>query len=492
MNTHIGLTAACCAALSCLTCPATSASAGISNGGFENNLTHWTSEGNVTIKSAPPYSPTEGTKLVAFNDANTTGTARIYQNLDTTAGQNHTLAFDVGNLGYKNHALRLRVMIGGYVGTQWHTLHLGEVEIPGTTGGRTRWLSQSIHFIPLPGQAVLVEFSDASSHSHSLDLVLDNVTLAQTPAEEVLFENGGFEAGFDHWTTSGNVAIRNAPPYLATEGRNLAAFNTGDSANGGSLSRLIPTIPGQRYLLSFDVGNLSYNKLHQRLTVMGAQFGYKQFQIYDSIDIPGPGRGATAWVAASYLFTAHAATTSIWFGDSSTATFSTDLFLDNVRVTPVPPSGQLINGSFENGFDGWTVNTDLGGVSVEDSPPYQPTDGSKLAAFSSGNSGNFATLSQTVDTIPGRVYDLVLDVGNLSYTPRTQCLRTLIDDGNYRLLNVPVWISSAPVPGGTRWLRDRTYRFTARGTRTTFTFIDASSFTQGIDLVLDHIRLIPR
>lgn len=492
MNTQIGFTAACSAALACLTCTATLAAPGIPNGGFEENLNQWTKEGNVTVQSGFPYSPTEGAKLVAFNAMNKVGTARLFRHFETIDGQPYTVSFDVGNLGFKNKPLKMRVMIGGWSGSNWHTLHQGDIEIQGTTGGNTRWLSETIDFIPRPGQVVLIEFSDVSSFSDSVDLVLDNVKLTENTPTEVAFQNGGFESGLDYWSTSGNVFIRNSAPYLATEGMNLVAFNTGDSANGGYINRDVPTIPGQRYMLSFDVGNLAFNKLHQTLMVRGAPYGYKQFQIYDFIDIPGPGGGATAWVSASYLFTATTTATNIWFADSSPATFATDLVLDNVRVTPVSPPSQFINASFEQGFDGWTVNTDYGGVTIEGSPPYLPTDGSKLAAFNSGNSKNYASLSQTVDTLPGVTYDLVLDVGNLSYTARTQSLRTIIDDGNYRLENTAIVIASSTIPGGTRWLRDRTFRFTARGSRTTFLFIDASTSTAGLDLVLDNIRLIPR
>jgi hypothetical protein len=66
-------------------------------------------------------------------------------------------------------------------------------------------------------------------------------------------------------------------------------------------------------------------------------------------------------------------------------------------------------------------------------------------------------------------YQLVLDVGNLSYMPWTQSLRTLIDDGNYRLLNTAIMIPSTSTTGGTNWFRNQTYTFTARGNKTTFT-----------------------
>lgn len=95
---------------------------------------------------------------------------------------------------------------------------------------------------------------------------------------------------------------------LATEGSHLAVFNSANSANTGYVACAIATIPGQRYLLTFDVGNLSYNKLPRSLFV-GAPLGYKQWLFMDTITIPGPTGGATAWVFASYRLL----NTPVWF-----------------------------------------------------------------------------------------------------------------------------------------------------------------------------------
>jgi hypothetical protein len=444
------------------------------------------------VKSEAPYVATDGTRVAVFNSMNTAGAAGLFQALDTEAGHTYVIEFDVGNLGYNSRPLTLWAGVGGAVGTHTYTLASETVVIPGTTDGRTRWVSKSLTFTPQPGQEPMIAFWDQSTVSNNLDLVLDRVRVREIATPPVVLENGGFESGLDGWEYGGSVVVRNSPPYLASEGSHLAVFNSADSENNGYLARSVATIPGQRYLLTFDVGNLSYKRLPQALFV-GSPYGYKQWLFSDLIEIPGPSGGATVWISASYPFTANSTTTRLWFSDSSTATSATDLVLDNVRITPVVPTPDgFFNGSFENGFAGWDVNMSEGRVSIQSDPPYAPTDGTSLAAFSNGNSGNFAMLSQTIDTIPGRNYELVLDVGNLSYVARPQSLRTLIDDGNYRLENKAIWIPATSVSGGTNWLRDQTYPFTARGPRTTFTFLDASMSTVGVDLVLDNIRLIPR
>jgi hypothetical protein len=142
------------------------------------------------------------------------------------------------------------------------------------------------------------------------------------------------------------------------------------------------------------------------------------------------------------------------------------------------------------------LESSYGWASVESGAPYTPTDGSKLLAFSSGNERNQAFVTQTVATTPGRTYQLVLDVGNLSFVAQSQLFHVLIADptvpGNYVLLNRAVSIPSTSVNGGTNWMRNQVFTFTARSGLTKFWFHDASSATDGVDLVLDKLRLVPQ
>lgn len=469
----------------------------LTNGSFENDLTGWETSGNVEVKSTAPYAPTHGSKLVAFNSRNTVGQAGIIQSLDTAPGHTYVVEFDVGNLGYNPQPQTIWAAVGGTMSTQIFTLASDTVVIPGTTRGRTNWLSRSLTFTPLPGQYPMLVFWDQSAVSDGLDLVLDNVRIrevAQQPLTPVDFDNGGFESGLDGWTAVGNTVVQNSAPYLASEGSKLLSFNSGNTGNGSYVTRDVATEPGQRYFLLFDVGNLAYNNRLQTMMVRGAAYGYKQFQIYDFIEIPGPGRGATAWIAASYEFTATSTSTNIWFADSSSETFSTDLVLDNVRIIPAPPRGHFVNGSFEYGFDGWELDTTEGTATIQSAAPYQPTDGSKLAAFNTRNTHPFGQISQVVDTVPGKTYQLVVDVGNLSYVPLPQWFRAIISDypSGYVVQNEAVSIPATSTSGGTHWLRNQPFTFTARGPKTRFLLLDHSLVTDGLDLVLDNVRLVPQ
>ncbi|RYD31157.1 MAG: DUF642 domain-containing protein, partial [Verrucomicrobiaceae bacterium] len=147
------------------------------------------------------------------------------------------------------------------------------------------------------------------------------VSIELTANNASVFSNGGFETGFNGWTVAGNVSVQSGAPYGPTEGIRLAAFNAANSAPDGSLRRAVATIPGHRYRLEFDAGNLSYNSLRQRMQVdVGEQVGGSNHShVHDLLDIPGPGGGATAWIAASYDFTAIGNSVTLVFADLSQA-----------------------------------------------------------------------------------------------------------------------------------------------------------------------------
>lgn len=480
--------------LACAAAFAPAISAALTNGSFEDGLNGWDSTGNVAVKSAPPYAPTHGTALVAFNSANTVGDAALFQELQTETAHSYRIDFDVGNLGYNPKPQKIDVLVGGVTpGLETYTLARVEVEIPGTTGGRTNWLARSITFTPRPGLNPILAIWDRSTISDGLDLVLDNLRmtdLGELPPPEL--PNGGFESDFDGWTVSGNVAVYSIPPYLATEGVKLAVFNSGNTEPNGSLSRWIATVPGQQYRLQFDAGALSYNQLPQRIGILLGSHGYKQHLVEDNISIAGPRFGATAWVAASYLFTAIDTATDLVLFDASTHTNATDLVLDNVRITLASDTNMIHNGSFESDLAGWNHNILPGKVAIKSQAPYVPTDGAKLVAFGTQNTSNAGWVDQFVTTVPGVTYRLLFDVGNLSFASGVQVLRVQVDGAGQRQVNLPFTIPSTSSTGGTNWFRNRFVDFTAIDTSTRVIFLDDSPVTNGIDLVLDHIRMAPR
>lgn len=468
------------------------------NGGFESDFSAWLAVGNVSIQSAAPYHPTEGGKLAAFNAANSTPGGFLETAVEVIPGRHYRFEFDVGNLSYNSLHQKLQVKAEDNVsippppGARAPYV-VDVIDIAGPGGGATKWVAASYDFTPF-FSSLRLTFTDFSQATNSLDLVLDHIRITEIPESSPIL-NGGFESGLAGWTATGNVSTQAAPPYLATEGSRLAAFNAANSAPSGTLSQDIPAVAGQLYRLEFDVGNLSYNSLHQRLKVQVQfqNFGHYYSMAEDIIDIQGPGGGATAWLSPSYDFISTNNVITLRFMDVSTATNSLDLVLDHIRLTPIAPTAtHIVNGSFESGFDGWAISSVTGELSIKSSSPYAPTDGTKLAAFNSFNTPNFSSISQTVKTVPGQVYVLSFDAGNLAYNAQEQLIRVLVDaNGNYRLANLAIAIPSNSFTGGTNWFRDQRIQFTAISDSTTFVFLDGSGVTNGVDLVLDRVRLVP-
>ena len=154
----------------------------------------------------------------------------------------------------------------------------------------------------------------------------------------------------------------------------------------------------------------------------------------------------------------------------------------------IAPSVQvLVNGSFESGLSGWTAS---GNQSIESVSPYPPTDGAKLLAFNGRNQAPNGVLTQSFSTVSGKTYTLSFDVGVLGYVKKQQKLNvTVKGSGTGNLLSQSVTLNGTSTTGGTQW-SSKTYTFVANSATTVLTFQDTSSFTEGIDLLLDKVSVV--
>ncbi|MEP6600974.1 MAG: PQQ-dependent sugar dehydrogenase [Nitrospirota bacterium] len=146
----------------------------------------------------------------------------------------------------------------------------------------------------------------------------------------------------------------------------------------------------------------------------------------------------------------------------------------------------LTNGSFESDFTGWTVT---GNAFIESTEPYTPTDGVKLVSLNGNSTSDVpptGVLSQTFATTPGTTYTLAFDMGVIGTNPVQQRLDVTVT-GTGTLLSQIVTKSS----NGTftsQWTAN-SYTFVANSPTTTLTFRDISLITQGIDELLDNVRV---
>jgi hypothetical protein len=296
--------------------------------------------------------------------------------------------------------------------------------------------------------------------------------------------NGSFEFDYTGWTATGNQAVVSGAPFTATDGVKAVAFNVGDQPPNGVLMQTISTAVGQSYALTFDVGAFStvtQNEQRLQVTVQGANGALVGPQV---ISVFAPGNGTT-YVSETVNFVADGSNATLIFQDVSQTTASTDLMLDNVKVTATNLGG-FTNGSFESGLTGWTSS---GNLNVDTSPPYAPTDGAHLLVFNGGQTAPNGVLSQTFATSPGQSYTLAFDVGAFSAVNQNQqrLQVSVVGPGNTSLLAPPVITVSAP-GNGTAWVA-QSFNFTANGTSATVTFQDVSQTTTNVDLVLDNVRV---
>ena len=187
-----------------------------------------------------------------------------------------------------------------------------------------------------------------------------------------------------------------------------------------------------------------------------------------------------------------------WFvvnSSSSTAElFVDDCSLREVVDAPPPASGDLVNGSFEAGLDGWTVTAAGGGTAacaVLDSQGAR--DGAHALALGNVNAAGNAILEQTVRTVAGAAVQLRLDYGAFGAAGRQQRLRVDLLDGAAALAS-ELCTALGPgnfLPSGTTF-STRVIPFTATAPAVTLRLADETTLanSNSVDGMLDRIVLV--
>jgi len=180
-----------------------------------------------------------------------------------------------------------------------------------------------------PGTLYTIGVSGVQDRTPQQTLIASGATVQFSSEAET---NGSFESGLAGWTSSGNLEVKSGSPYVASNGANLVAFNTGNSTPNGVLSQAFATASGQSYTLTFDAGVLAYNTNPQTMLVTVTGSGSASL-LSQTITLKGLGGGATLWASQSFTFVPNSATSTVTFHDQSASTNNLDLLLDNVRIT---------------------------------------------------------------------------------------------------------------------------------------------------------------
>jgi hypothetical protein len=295
---------------------------GLINGSFESDYSGWTETGNQHITTGAPFTASDGTKAVVFNDGDRTPNGVLSQTFTTSAGQGYTVTFDVGVIGYNLNEQRLKVTATGI-----STLLSQTVSLFADGTGVLRWTTRSYSFVADSASATLT-FQDQSPTTASLDLTLDNIRVV--PQGPSVLSNGSFESDYSGWTETGNQHITTGPPFTASDGSKAVVFNDGNRTPNGVLSQTFTTSAGQAYTVTFDVGVIGYNLNEQRLKVTATG---SSTLLSQTVSLFADGTGVLRWTTRSYSFVADSATATLTFLDQSPTTASLDITLDHVSVT---------------------------------------------------------------------------------------------------------------------------------------------------------------
>jgi hypothetical protein len=155
-------------------------------------------------------------------------------------------------------------------------------------------------------------------------------------------------------------------------------------------------------------------------------------------------------------------------------------------TTRSAPKDHLTNGSFEQEAQGWTVTGNH--LVIASTAPYLATDESSLIVLNPGQTAPNAVLSQTIATAPGASYVLAFDMGAVGTSGLNQRLEAAVTGISSRTLGTE---TITAIGTQTAVWSTKSFTFTADSTATTITLNDRSATGINVDLLLDHVRVLP-
>ncbi|MGD9418724.1 MAG: Ig-like domain-containing protein [Verrucomicrobiota bacterium JB025] len=477
------------------------------NGSFENDLAGWTPTGNQAIYSTAPYAPTDGAKLLAFNQSNLTPNATVSQSFATLPGETYALSFDVGALAYNFLYQKIGVSVDGSSNLLSQT-----ISVRGPGQGNTTWISKNYSFVANSSTTTLT-FTDLSTSTNGLDLVLDNVSVSGNSASHLVTIET---------TPATGIAIGVSPGDLSGNTSGLSNFSRTFSA-GTIVNLSAPASAGSDFERWLKDGADFSTSANISVTIDAdatytALYGVNEAPVANDdsfatqtdtpvvIDAPGLLSNDTDPEAATLTAVLDSQPQNGTLVLSPDGGFSyspdagyqgTDSFTYHVNdgaqnsapatvTISIAPfvAGGIFNGGFEDGESGWTGTGNR--LVVDAAAPYIPTEGNRLMVFNAGQATPNATLTQEFGTTPGAAYLLELDMGALG-SPGLQQRLGIAVDGNANLLSV---LESLTTNGFTSTIwQPLSYLFVADSDTTTITLADASPTGTNADLLLDNLRI---
>lgn len=298
--------------------------------------------------------------------------------------------------------------------------------LTGTGGGSVRWNLHGYDFVASSSQTT-IRFRDLSTHTNSIDLLLTNIAVTGQAGSG----NTAPIASPDQYAVaSGSTARIDAPGVLAND----------NDAQSQALTAVLVTQPSHGSVTLNSDGSFTY--------------------------IPSPGFSGSD----SFSYQAR---------DASLSSPPTTVTL----TVSTPAAELLVNADFEAGLTAWAPS---GNLSPKNTSPYAAASGTGLIAFNDGNRAPGGSISQAFPTYPGKQYSVSYSIGTYSFNTTNQTLSFSVH-GNAPLFQETTTLKG--LHGGViRWVT-RSHSFIADGNMARLTFTDISPGTNGIDLLLDQVRV---
>lgn len=477
------------------------------NGSFEQAFDGWTTSGNVEIKSAAPYSASEGSRLAAFNSSDSTINGSVSQQINTTPGAVYAITFDLAAIGFNTSDQAVELSAQGTSSLFTETF---SVRAPGS--GITRWTAKTRTFTA-DSTITTIRFRDVSTTTASIDLVIDRIrvgpaasrtlTLASSPVGGASFpiipadlagDGDGIGGILRNFADNTTVTVT-APPSHA--GLPFLRWQRHGADLPGSQPALTLSMDSDIGLVAVYGANLPPTAVDDVYsTRAGTSLVIPSRGVLGNDEDPENGAltavlqgttpNGTILLDANGGFTYTPAA-----GFTGTDSFSYRVgdgvsFSDaaNVRIV-VHDSGTPVfeNGGFESSFAGWTAS---GSVTIQEKGSYLPSEGNKLAAFNAGQQPPNGVLSRVAATTPGTNHVLSFDLAAYAFNTSSQKLEVRIDGASGPLSKTYTLTGAAN--GSIRWTR-QSIPFTAIGSTVTITFRDVSATSSAIDLLVDGVDL---
>ncbi|RYD41141.1 MAG: tandem-95 repeat protein, partial [Verrucomicrobiaceae bacterium] len=505
--------------------------ASLTNGSFEQQewgtLTGWKMSGNLS-RSTGSAGASPGIYQIEFNDGNRVPNGKISQVVRTEPGQKYTLNFDAGVFSYVSGQQRIGVTINDLStdgSTPYSTNYSETHTLSSSGGGVTSWVAGQVTFTA-KGFFTELRFSDQSTTTVNIDLLLDHVRLQQTT-----FASTGIPVvASDAYSTPKNTPlVVTGAGVLANdmdpESNPLVAVKTGNGPLHGSITWSVagPFTQGG-FVYTPDTGFLGADSFSYyatdgiarsepttvTITTTPAsnvapfgtpdQFSADQDQVleisspgvlandsdpnFDQLNallVDGPGHGTVALrPGGGFSYTPQPGYTgpdsfsyraSDGEASSGVATVEIDVLLPSI----------LRNGSFESGADPWQTglrNVVRGGI-------YQPTDGARLLEFQSTDDRSGQLIYQSCETDPGQSYTLSFDIAvcSSSTSPHSMevSMHHFLPGFDYLAgltFSEPFGLASYGGVDAPPWMR-KSFNFRAKASTTSFQLSHVSGLSPG-------------